>query len=517
MVDERIVKIPIKNGVVDIPSYLTGIRHAAIISSTQQEVDRLFALDEEKKSFAGAMVEAAKAKNDSSMTMEIAEEATDRIYDDFFVYDMPPKSWATRLMDVYINRVNYVYKPLIFAGAALVIGSLVAFSYSSLKHAHNERRLNKEEVRVETIVQSLHDEMVRIEGRISSVSDEIPRSDPAYRQELSDDVRLAHRSLDDAAEFFSNFMPAKENVTRQNMADANDASLSIKMMLSAAADRVTEAENAISAGKILNSIRDKLDSTYSAIKTSGAPDQLMIKADTAYDSGIIAIEHRQLESAAKHNGELQHISEDIHAFATMPAELDRAYNSVISVVKHQPTKEWADNMYNNGKSYIRNVDVANLRDATQKLDKMAAQLNQEYEIFIYRDPNGARTVWNLEWYEVEPRRNGKLAERVTREDYFGRSQARDDGRVIPVTFFDVALEEMKTATTFGYRLSGDELRVDDDTILEELKDFVMSGRYQQQPLAEKKRGFPEPDVLYRSRKAGMVLPFHEMTTLVPND
>jgi len=70
---------------------------------------------------------------------------------------------------------------------------------------------------------------------------------------------------------------------------------------------------------------------------------------------------------------------------------------------------------------------------------------------------------------------------------------------------------------FGYRISDDSLHVDDDTMLEEFKQLVGSGKYTKTPLAAKKKGFPDEEPKYKSQETRMVLPFTDKTAMVPND
>jgi len=515
MVDKGIVKLPIdKDGKVDISSFLKAKRHAVEIASDDEEVKRLFNIENEKKAFADAMVEAAEARNDSSITQEVATKATERVYDKFFVFDKPPTGLRTRLMNLYLNRVNAVYKPAIVTVAtiAIVTGSVLTVNYTM--HNAHEAKLAKQEITVERTIDDLFQSMMNLKNQMKEISTYVSEKTPVDSSDLDNIITLAEGQLRSTDLFFAQYKPTEEQVTRENYIEAGKTADTIKGILAQVGQQLSKGKDMIAVNDGLIVVKQSLDSLIGEVRSAKPVDVLMDKANTAYQSGISTVEHRQLKEAQGYRQELEKIKTNVHQFAPMPAELDKAYQAIMNIVQHEPTKQWAEKMYLEGNTYVKNVDIPNLEQITQDLSDKAAILAQEYEIFIVKNPNrDIRTVWDIEWYETERGR-----EKVTRVDFFARAQATKNGNIIPLTFYDVAKDKTVTAETFGVRISGDELGwVSDERMMEEFREFVGSGEYQKTPLLVKVRGYPNEKVIYTSLITNEVLPFSDKTSMVPND
>lgn len=512
MVDESVVKIPIKEGVVDISSFLDAKRQAVMIASDEDEVRRLFGIEEEKRQFSDALVAAARARNDDSITPEVALAATEKVYDGFFEFQELPGGPATKLKGLYINRVNHVYKPSLVIGAvaAAILGIVSGVGY--IQERVHEANLIEQEQTVENSIEKLSRKKSTLENQIAEIYNYVSEKRPPEAGDLNDILALAKGQLKKTDDFFVRYTPPEQQVTRENFTGASKEADLVKDILEQASQQLSRGKEIITFNDDLVEVRQSLDSLIGEVRSAKPVNVLMDRADVAYNSGIAAVEHRQLAQAKDYKSQLAGIKRSVHQFAAMPAELDKAYHAVMSVVEHSPTRHWAEKMYAEGTAYVQNVDVPNLEQTIRDLSDKAAILNQEYEIFIVRQPD-VRTVWDIEWFETKGGRK-----RVTRVDFFARCKAKKDGRVVPITFYDVALDRTVTASTFGYRISGDELRgVSDDDMMEEFRNFVGSGAYQKTPLAVKERGYPDEEARYRSSYARTVLPFTDKTSLIPNN
>jgi len=511
MVDKGIVKLPIdKDGKVDIPSFLEAKRHAVEIASDDEEVKRLFNIENEKKAFADAMVAAAEARNDTSITQEVAEEATERVYDNFFVFQNPPTGLRTRLMDLYVYRVNRVYKPAIIA--AVVTGIALTITYA--EHKAHEAKLAKQEITVERTIDGLFQSKMNLKNQMKEISTYVSEKTPIDSSDLDKIITLAEDQLRSTDPFFAQYKPTEEQVTKENYIEAGKTAATIEGILSQVGQQLSKGKDMIAVNDGLIAVKKSLDSLIGEVRSAKPVDVLMNKANTVYQSGISTVEYRQLKEAQEYRQELADIKTIVHQFAPMPAELDKAYQAIINIVQHEPTKQWAEKMYLEGNTYVKNVDIPNLEQTIQDLSEQAARLSQEYEVFIVKHPNpNIRTVWDIEWYETE---GGK--KKVVRTDFFARAQATKNGNIIPLTFYDVAKDKTVTAETFGVRISGDELGwVSDERMMEEFREFVGSGEYQKTPLLVKVRGYPNEKVIYTSLITNEVLPFSDKTSMVPND
>ncbi len=375
----------------------------------------------------------------------------------------------------------------------------------------HEANLIEQEQTVEGSIESLSRKKSALENQIAEAYNYVSEKRPAEAGDLNDLLALAKGQLKKTDDFFVRYTPPEQQVTRENFPDASREADRIKDILEQASQQVGKGKEIIAFNEGLVDTRQSLESLIGEVRSAKPIDVFMVRANTAYQSGISAVDHRQLAQAQDYKSQLAGIKKSAHQFAAMPAELDKAYQAVMNVVEHRPTKQWAEKMYAEARTYVQNVDVPNLKQAIQDLSEKAAILSQEYEIFIVRQ--SGRTVWDIEWYETKGGR-----ERVTRVDFFARCQAKKNGRVVPVTFYDVAQDKTVTAQTFGYRISGDELRgVSDDAMMEEFREVVGSGRYQKMPLAVKERGYPDEETRYSSSSAHMVLPFTDKTSMVPRD
>jgi hypothetical protein len=507
-----IAKQFVKDDVVNLRSALeAGALDRAKIDE-QKEVRRLFAIDEEKERFTQVRLEAAKLKGDKDLTLDIAAESTDEIYGKLFTFPEPQPSWGTRARDIYIDRTRMVYKPTgILAGLAILTG-LITQGIGYLNQAAIERELNAKEERVERTIDGLNAKRNSLEGQIKEFSARQKSLSSTESSEMSNILTFADGQIDQAEGFLGSYSPSKEKVTRENYGEVGKQAANIEETLEQAAKQLEKGRGIITLHDGLVSVRGSLNSLIGEVKSAKPADVFMDRANTAYRSGISAVDNRKLTEAQSYTQQLTELKNAVHEFAVLPAELDKAYQALMNIVRHTPTKNWAEKTYSDGKTYVKNVDISNLKQVTQDLSEKTAVLAQEYEVYAFRQ-DGARTVWDIEWFETQ---NGR--EKITRKDYFIRAQARKNGRVVPVTFYDVGLDKYVTVETFGFRISGDELgRVSDETMLEEFRSWVGAGSYQNEPLAVKAKGYPDEEVKYVSSSVRKVLPFSSKTSLIAHD
>src|SRR3989344_30826 len=319
MASGNIVNVPIKDGQVDVPSFLEARRQAVMITNEEEEVRRLFNIDQEKKAFSDALVAAAKARDDTSMTPEIAAEATGRVYDSFFVFNDLPGSLRTNLMSMYVNRVHAVYMPLAAVGTILAVsaGGIVGIKY--VAHKHHVAILEKQELLAESSLEELLGIRTSVESSAAEISSYVTEKKPSDSDDLNQIIQLVKSQLTKTDDFFNKFKPIEEKVTTENSGQVAEESKTVESILSELLREVRIGKDKIQFNENLVAVSRGLDSLINEVKAAEPINVFIERANSLYTAGMAAVEHRQLKEAVDYRKQLSGIKNDAHEFSVLPA------------------------------------------------------------------------------------------------------------------------------------------------------------------------------------------------------
>jgi hypothetical protein len=162
---------------------------------------------------------------------------------------------------------------------------------------------------------------------------------------------------------------------------------------------------------------------------------------------------------------------------TLPKELGAAHQAILTTAKVPDAKQRADTLFAEGRAALERGNAAGARSALASLDQLADKLSQEYVLRIAGRPED-----QTGFYRENPRYQGRA--------YFIVVNAIDPkGNPVKLPVRNDETNRTETVSRFA-------VRVPPETFEAIRSDKSRNGIVQNAVLAEKRRGFIDPEFLY---------------------
>lgn len=159
---------------------------------------------------------------------------------------------------------------------------------------------------------------------------------------------------------------------------------------------------------------------------------------------------------------------------TLPRQLTGAYQAIVGETQLPAARQRAEILLGQGNAALARGNAADAREAITELDRLAAALRQEYVLRIAGRPND-----QTGFYREHPRFEGRA--------YFVVVDAVDrDGKPVRLAIRNDETNQIETVSRFA-------VRVPPATFESVRNDKARNGIVQNARLAEKRRGFLDPD------------------------
>jgi len=418
-----------------LDGFLRTMDVADAVKQQREEVGKQLDLDEAKADLKKRLLATAKQSGDR-MTELDAETAIKIYFSGLYTFQPPKKGVSTALAAMYVERRRiglYYGVPLLVAGA---ISLAIWGSVTAIK----ESNLNREERAVESLVEQGLRDSKDLGDRLnilstSPVRQYLPSQDTA---EINLITGTAQAKLGENKSFFSQYClngSAREAVTRQNYLDVKKQMALVQASITGVKSEVDRGNNIITTQTKLISVKQGLDGLIEQVRVSKPLEVFMQRAEDFYSRGITAVNNRQLSEAQQQQDKLREIKRDAADFSDLDKRIEQTYLTIKGIAKEQLALSKGEGIYQEARTAVTAVNVANLRQAASALSDLSSVLNTEYQDIII---GGDRRV---------PDDNNTIIR------YYIKLERHDSqGNIIPVIITHEETGQRVTVTTRGIRV-----------------------------------------------------------------
>ncbi len=239
------------------------------------------------------------------------------------------------------------------------------------------------------------------------------------------------------------------------------------------------AENVRTAN--LEHTRSSLESLITSIRSENPPQVMIQEAESAYKNGMLGIGSKNIEEGKKSAQELASIKNQVHEFSILPKELEKAYKGIIIIAKEPDAKAIANSLYEQGRNFVKVVQIAPLRKTVGEMQDLENILGQQYTMTIV-SKSGVKS--GIDRYYTDS--SGKRISGF----YLIVEAINHEGRAIPQRIKSEEDGERETVSMWGERVPQE--------VYEQVKaDKLDNGIIENNVFGEKAKGYLNPKITFK--------------------
>jgi len=458
------LKVPSQE--TNVNDFLHMMDVATQIRKEEEEIGKQFNIQEKRAEIKKKILATAQVTGENLTEMQV-DRAIDSFFSGLYSFQEPSRNFETRLAELYVDRTRlgrtYGIPTLWAAGIATVIG-LSAWGISAGINYSHERK-------VETAVEKLYQEKSSLQNELSSLRSDASRllNDPEFPNsaKLEEVITFAEKSFRSSDIFFNEFCSkgtADDDIDQENYLTAKQQIPAVEDVLQAIDDRLSSGKSLIELEDGLDSTKKSLDSLIAEVRSSKPQQVFLERAESAYANSLVTIKNRQLREAQRYAEQLRSVNTDAQQFIVLPGQLEQVYASVKSVAKEKEALEKAETIYQEGQSYLANVEVQKLSKTVSQLQDLDTRLSQEYTIRIV-SREGVKSG-------IDRYYNGKFS------GWYLVLEAIDSkGSVVPLPILNTENGQTETVKMWGEKVAETDPKI--------VKKMQRTGRYDHNNLLQK--------------------------------
>ena len=269
----------------------------------------------------------------------------------------------------------------------VVMDNLDHVAISQIEVTRRATQHGQEEQAVERGVEQRYRERESLEKSIDSLTvsplvSQLPRTE---QDEVKAFIQQAQQQVKTTDTFFAAYYgqgAVAEKVTLDNYTTVQ-AELNVVIDTLAKISHGLSQENGLlKQQQTLNQMRQQLEVTIADLRDDHIPHAFGERSETAYRSGLKALEERQVDSAKSALGELAALKQNAVQYATLVQDMQQIYTSVKQIAKENTAVQEINRIYGEAQAHIQSLDTAQLRKDIQELGNLDTVLKQEYDIVI---------------------------------------------------------------------------------------------------------------------------------------